>query len=370
LILVVGAGFAGAVIARQLAENGYRVKVIDQRNHLAGNCYTKRDHQTNIMEHKYGPHIFHTNDIKIWQYVNQFTEMLPYTHRVKGTTGGRVYSLPINLHTINQFFNTTMGPVAAKKFIASKNNMLPYSPVNFENKTKSLIGEELYEAFFQIYTEKQWGISASLLDASLIKRLPLRFNYDDNYYSHRYQGIPKYGYTVLIESILKHENIEIELDRKFDRNLMGKYDHTFYSGSLDEYFNYSLGQLPYRTLKFERFVGKDDFQGCSVMNYCDAVKPYTRITEFKHLTPWEEHDETIYIKEFSKPCEGDDIPYYPMIFSSDLCQLKEYRALAELEKNTSFIGRLGTYRYLDMDTTISESLNVVAKFLKINELEA
>lgn len=364
MILVVGAGFSGAIIARKLAENGHKVKVIDSRNHVAGNCHTEREPKSNIMEHKYGPHIFHTDDTDVWQYINNFTEMVPYIHRVKATSGSRIYSLPINLHSINQFFNKTMGPFEAKAFIEKQTLPLTDTSINFESKALSIMGKGLYELLLKNYTEKQWGISARSINANIIKRLPLRYSYDDNYYSHRYQGIPRNGYTAFIENVLSHENIDIELGKKFNSDMKGQYTHTFYSGPIDGYFDYSLGRLPYRSLKFKRSIVEGDFQGCAVMNYCDNTKPFTRITEFKHFTPWENFKETIYIKEYSKYCGPNDIPYYPIHLVDKITLLDKYKALALREYDTTFVGRLGTYRYLDMDVTIKESLRVAIDFLE------
>lgn len=364
MILVVGAGFSGAVIARELADAGYKVKVIDSRDHVAGNCHTERDPQTNIMLHQYGPHIFHTNDYEVWKYINSFGEMVPYVHRVKAVTGGKVFSLPINLHTINQFFNANMTPNEAKIFIDKKRCNLTHAAPNFEEQALSLVGRELYVAFFKTYTEKQWGMQVENLSGSIMKRLPMRFNYDDNYYFHQYQGIPRYGYTSIVKKILDHENIKVDLCTSFTRDMGRKYSHVFYSGSIDSYFNYSLGRLPYRTLKFKRRIANGDYQGCAVMNYCDSTKPFTRITEFKHFSPWEVHPETVFIEEYSKSCEMNDIPYYPINLSGSSALLNEYKTLAMQTCNTTFIGRLGTYRYLDMDATIRESLNAVKEYLE------
>lgn len=363
MILVVGAGFSGAVIARELAEKGYQIRVIESREHVAGNCYTKKDPETKIMEHIYGPHIFHTDDIEIWKYLNKFTEMMPYIHQVKATADNRIFSLPINLHTINQFFNKTMGPIEAKCFIENKTQPIKNSFVDFESKAISLIGVDLYKCFFKHYTEKQWGISANQINGKIINRLPLRYNYDDNYYSHKYQGIPKYGYTAIVDNILKHENIDIRLGVDFDHNMKDDFSHIFYSGTLDGYYNYEYGRLPYRTLKFNRFVAKGDFQGCAVMNYCDKLKPFTRITEFKYFTPWETFENTIYIEECSKDCGANDIPYYPISLVKNPPILSKYKTLALNDIKTTFIGRLGTYRYLDMDVTIRESLNIANEFV-------
>ena len=358
-IAIVGAGLSGAVIARELAEKGNKVVVYEQRNHLAGNCYSYRDKETGIMVHKYGPHIFHTDDEEVWNYVNRFSEFMPYVNRVKTTTKGEVFSLPINLHTINQFFRKTFSPDEAKQFIESQADLSIKEPKNFEEQALRFVGKELYEAFFKGYTIKQWGIDPKDLPASILKRLPLRFNYDDNYFAHRFQGIPKDGYTVLVENILTHPNITIKLNTRYTKEMNPQYDHIFYSGTIDGYYDYIYGHLPYRTLDFEINVYDGDFQGCAVMNYGDVSVPYTRISQHDYFTPWENHEKSIYIKEFSHQCEENDEPYYPINLVGQNETLEKYSKLAEKESNVTFIGRLGTYRYMDMDVVIKEALRIV-----------
>lgn len=357
-ILCVGAGFSGAVIARELAERGHEVMVIDQRDHIAGNCYTERDAKTGVMVHKYGPHIFHTDDEEVWNYVNRFAVFKPYTNRVKSTVNGQVFSLPINLHTINQFYKKTMSPDEARAFIDTQADETISDPQTFEEQAMRFVGKDLYEAFFRGYTMKQWGCHPSELPASILKRLPVRFNYDDNYFSHRFQGMPEEGYTELISAILDHKNITVELSRAFKRSEAPDYQRVYYSGPLDGYFDYSLGRLGYRTLDFEQFYYEGDFQGTAVMNYGDVNVPYTRITEHKHFAPWETHEHSICYKEYSRECGPDDIPYYPIRLVDEKKLLADYEALATNEENVVFVGRLGTYRYLDMDVTIREALEL------------
>lgn len=359
-----GAGLSCAVIARQLAEAGHMVTVYEQRNHLGGNCHTERDEETGVMVHVYGPHIFHTDDVEVWEFVNRFGAFRPYVNRVKAVVRERVYSLPINLHTINQFFGSCFSPEEARRFIESKGDPSITEPRTFEEQALRFIGRELYEAFFYGYTKKQWGVEPARLPASILKRLPVRFSYDDNYFNHRYQGIPADGYTALVERMLSHRNIEVKLNCRFEREMIGRHEHIFYSGRVDEFYEYALGRLPYRTLDFERVYGEGDMQGCAVMNYCDESVPYTRITEHKHFAPWEAHEDTVCYREYSRACEGDnDIPYYPvnLVDGGDL--IRAYRAKADGEKNVTFVGRLGTYRYLDMDVTIREALNVATECL-------
>lgn len=366
-ILIVGAGFSGAVIARELAKNGHKIFVIDSRNHVAGNCYTYRDDITNIMVHKYGPHIFHTDNERVWQYINQFAKMMPYVNRVKAITGDKVYSLPINLHTINQFFDKTLNPAEAKKFIEEQADMSISNPKTFEEQAVRFVGKPLYEAFFKHYTIKQWGTEPNNLPASILKRLPVRFNYNDNYFNHKYQAMPKSGYTDIVEKILDHPNIILKLNTTFKSEMASDYNHVIWSGAIDQFFNHKLGRLGYRTLDFKPFYNEGDVQGNAVINYCDDSKSYTRITEHKHFAPWEEHEKSICYKEYSRKCGENDIPYYPIRLVDDKSLLQEYIKLAEQTEGVTFVGRLGTYRYLDMDVTIKEALETADQLIKVFE---
>ena len=365
-ILIVGAGFSGAVIARELAETGkHNILVVDERNHIGGNCHTKRDEQTQVMEHVYGPHIFNTSNLQVWNYVNKFVSFKPFINRVKAVTDKGLYSLPINLLTINSFFNKQFNPRDAFNFVKSLSDVSISNPQNFEEQALFLLGKELYENFFKEYTIKQWGVDPKVLPASILKRLPVRFNYDDNYYNTSYQGIPEEGYTVLIERILSHQNISIKLNSKYNSSWNNDFDYIFYSGPLDAYYNFSNGRLGYRSIYFEKNIfHADDYQGNAVLNYCSSSVPYTRIHEHKHFTPWEKHEHSIYLKEYSKETGLDDTPYYPKRLESDIVKLETYKHIAEKESKISFIGRLGTYRYLDMHHVIAESLDFSRKFLK------
>ena len=363
-VCVVGAGFSGAVIARELAEKGYSVLVIDERDHIAGNCHTERDAETGVMVHKYGPHIFHTADERVWAYINRFGEMMPYVNRVKATVKGQVYSLPVNLLTINQFFGKTMSPAEAKLFIEGQARSDIENPQSFEEQGMKFVGEDLYKAFFDGYTRKQWGVEPSTLPASILKRLPLRFNYDDNYFNHPYQGMPKDGYSKIVEGILDLDKIEVRLGCSYE-SLSESFDHVFYTGPLDRYFGYDIGRLSYRTLDFEPIYAEGDYQGTAVMNYPDPEVPFTRISEHKHFAPWEagSFDKTIAFKEFSRSCGENDIPYYPIRRLDDKQLLETYEERAANEKGVTFVGRLGTYQYLDMDVTIGRALDVAEEFL-------
>jgi UDP-galactopyranose mutase len=358
-IAIAGAGFAGAVVARELAETGpYKIVVFESRPHLAGNCHTERDPATGVMLHQYGPHIFHTSREDVWDYVNRYAKFGPYTNRVKAVTARGVFSLPINLLTINQFFGKTFDPREAKEFIASLGDSSIEEPRTFEDQALKFLGRELYENFFYGYTKKQWGVEPTELPASILSRLPVRFNYDDNYYTSRYQGIPVEGYTAIVEKILDHENIEVQLGEKFDPAFKDQFDHVFWSGPIDAYYDFELGRLQYRSLQFERFDAEGDYQGNPVINYCEARVPYTRITEHKHFAPWETHEKTVCFREYSKLAEPNDTPYYPLRLQKDKELLRRYMDRIQREPGITFIGRLGTYRYLDMHVVIGESLDL------------
>lgn len=359
---VVGAGFSGAVVANELSKAGHLVEVFESRDHVAGNCYSERDEDTGVMVHKYGPHIFHTDNEEVWAYVNQLSEFVPFVNRVKTTSQGRVFSLPINLHTINQFFNRTLSPSEAKDFIESIADKSIDDPKTFEEQAMRFLGRDLYEAFFKGYTIKQWGLDPSQLPASILKRLPVRFNYDDNYFNHKYQGMPKEGYTPIVDALLSHKNISLHLGVKFSKD-ESDFDHVFYTGPIDAWFNYEHGRLGYRTLDFVKEKHYGDFQGCAVMNYGDHDVPYTRISEHKHFSPWESLEETVVFKEYSRDCGPEDIPYYPIRLVEEKVMLTRYLDEASRQEGVSFLGRLGTYRYLDMDVTIAEALDAARQSL-------
>lgn len=356
-IAVVGAGFSGAVVAHELANAGYKVNVFESRSHIGGNCYTEKDAETDIIIHKYGPHIFHTDDDEVWSYVTKFAKFQPYVNRVKINYKRNVYSLPVNLHTINQLYQTDLNPAEAKDFIESKSEQSIAEPKSFEDQALKFLGRDIYEAFFKGYTKKQWGREPSDLPASILKRLPVRFNYDDNYFTHPYQGMPENGYTEIFDKLLSHKNISMTLSCQFNPSHAKVYDQIFYTGPIDAWFDYSLGQLPYRTLDFVREDHHGDYQGCAVMNYGDESVPWTRISEHKHFSPWRAHERTVIFKEYSRECTLDDTPYYPVRQVEEKKLLNSYLKLAEKESNVVFMGRLGTYRYLDMDKTIREALD-------------
>jgi UDP-galactopyranose mutase len=362
--LIVGSGFSGAVLAHELSKKmDCQIDIWEERNHIAGNCHTSRDEETGIMVHRYGPHIFNTDKKEIWDYVNSFCEFRPYVHRVKGIYNGEVYSLPVNLFTLIQFFKTTLTPQTAREYLAKVADKNIRHPNNFEEQALAFIGEKLYVAFFKGYTQKQWGCDPKKLPASILKRIPVRFNYDDNYHNNQFTGIPVEGYTHLIEKIIKRPNIQVHLNKKFipSEGASG-YDHIFYTGPIDGFFNYEFGRLGYRTVTFESSIHEGDYQGTAQINYCNEEIPFTRITEHKYFTPWEIHNKTIIFKEYSKETTAGDIPYYPKRLKEDKFLLKKYRQKAESLSNVSFLGRLATYRYLDMHEVIGEAINFANTF--------
>jgi len=363
--LIVGAGFSGCVLASRLTSlMDCDVDIWEERPHLGGNCHTKRDEATGIMVHEYGPHIFNTDKKEIWDYVNSFTEFRPYVHRVKAVSHGKIYPLPVNLHTINQFFDQSFTPAEAKEFLETLADKTITDPENFEEQALRFIGKELYQAFFYGYTKKQWGCQPSELPASILKRIPVRFNYDDNYHSNLYTGIPVEGYTAVMEKMISHPCIHLTLNKKFDAGAdHSGYSHLFYTGPLDAFFNYEFGRLGYRTVLFEKGYADGDYQGTTQMNYCDENVPHTRITEHKHFTPWEQHEKTIYFTEYSKETTATDIPYYPKRLAADIGLLKAYRARAASQQRVSFLGRLATYRYMDMHHVIGEAMQFAAAFV-------
>lgn len=363
--LIVGAGFSGSVLARELVSSmDCSIDIWDERDHLAGNCYTSEDKETGIMIHRYGPHIFNTDKKEIWDYFNKYSPLRPYVHRVKAMHNGKLYTLPVNLNTLQEFFGRKITAEEAPKLFDGLREKTIIHPANFEEQALSLIGKDFYYAFFYGYTKKQWGCEPRELPASIIKRLPIRFDTNDNYHLHPFTGIPENGYTDFVINLLNHPNIKVTLNRKFSslEELGSGYDHVFYTGPIDAFFNYEFGRLSYRTLSFEQETITGDFQGCTQVNYTDEKVPYTRITEHKHFTPWKKFEKTVISREYSSEAANGDILYYPKRLKADKENLEKYMHLAEQFPNVSFLGRLGTYRYLDMQYVIEEAIDVVTDF--------
>lgn len=369
-IVVVGSGFFGLTIAERCAtELGLRVVVIDRRPHIGGNAYSEADAQTGIEVHTYGAHLFHTSNERVWEYVNRFTAFTPYVHRVYTIVKGEVYPMPINLGTINQFFRSALGPAEARALVAEQAAEIEgHEVTNLEEKAISLIGRPLYEAFIKGYTAKQWQTDPRELPAEIISRLPVRYTYDNRYFSDTHEGLPVDGYTAWIERMADHPRIEVRLATDFfdpsqpvNKAAVVGHVPVVYTGPVDRYFDYEDGSLSWRTLDFEREVlPVGDFQGTSVMNYGDEAVPYTRIHEFRHFHPERAYpaDKTVIMREFSRFAHGDDEPYYPVNTPEDRTRLLTYRDRAKVEDGVLFGGRLGTYKYLDMHMAIGSALSM------------
>jgi len=368
-LVVVGSGFFGLTIAERCAtELGLRVLVLERRHHLGGNAYSEADPETGIEMHVYGAHLFHTSNEKVWEYVNRFTSFTNYQHRVFGQYDGQVYSLPMNLGLINQFFGRSHTPDEARALIAEQASEIETSEAtNLEEKAISLIGRPLYEAFIKGYTAKQWQTDPTKLSADIITRLPVRYNFDNRWFNDKYEGLPVDGYTAWLTRMADHPNIEVRLETDFFApgpysvdELKGKVP-IVYTGPVDEYFGNSEGRLSWRTVDLEAEVKHvDDFQGCAVMNYNDQDVPWTRIHEFKHFHPERTYisGKTVIVHEYSRFAEDDDEPYYPVNTAEDREKLLKYRELAKKEPMVLFGGRLGTYKYHDMHMAIGSALSM------------
>ncbi|GAA4418301.1 UDP-galactopyranose mutase [Actinokineospora soli] len=368
-LVIVGSGFFGLTIAERTATQlDKRVLVLERRAHIGGNAYSEPEPETGIEVHKYGAHLFHTSNKRVWDYVNQFTEFTGYQHRVFAKFQGQVYSFPMNLALINQFFGKSHSPDEARALIAEQASEIDTaSAQNLEEKAISLIGRPLYEAFIKGYTAKQWQTDPKELGPGIITRLPVRYTFDNRYFNDTYEGLPVDGYTAWLEKMADHPNIDVRLNVDyFDvRDRIPAGTPTVYTGPVDRYFDYSEGELGWRTLDFEmEVVPTGDFQGTSVMNYNDQEVPYTRIHEFRHFHPERTEyptDKTVIVREYSRFAESGDEPYYPINTPEDRDKLARYRELAKqeaAERNVLFGGRLGTYQYLDMHMAIGSALSV------------
>lgn len=372
-LIVVGSGLFGLTVAERAASQlGKNVLIVERRPHLGGNAYSEAEPETGIEVHKYGAHLFHTSNKRVWDYVNQFTDFTGYQHRVFAMHNGTAYQFPMGLGLINQFFGKYYSPEDAKKLIREQAAEInSEDATNLEEKAISLIGRPLYEAFIRDYTAKQWQTDPKELPAGNITRLPVRYTFDNRYFNDTYEGLPVDGYAAWLENMADHELIEVRLNTDwFEVRDQIRADNpdapVVYTGPLDRYFNYEEGTLGWRTLDFETEVlDIPDFQGTSVMNYNDAEFPYTRIHEFRHFHPERADvypkDKTVIMKEYSRFAEGDDEPYYPINTPDDREMLLKYRERADKETadhKVFFGGRLGTYQYLDMHMAIASALNM------------
>ena len=370
-LFVVGSGFFGLTIAERAATQlGKRVLVVDRRGHIGGNAYSEPEPETGIEIHRYGAHLFHTSNQRVWDYVRQFTEFTGYQHRVFAMHDGQAYQFPMGLGLVAQFFCRFYSPEQARALIAEQAaEMDTAAAANLEEKAISLIGRPLYEAFVRDYTAKQWQTDPRELPASTISRLPVRYTFDNRYFNDTYEGLPVNGYTAWLQNMAADDRIEVRLDTDwFDvRDELRKVSPrapVVYTGPLDRYFDYAEGRLGWRTLDFEvEVLGCGDFQGTPVINYNDADVPYTRIHEFRHFRPERDYptDKTVIMRELSRFAEDDDEPYYPINTESDRAVLAAYRSRAKTETAAAavlFGGRLGTYQYLDMHMAIASALNM------------
>ncbi|MCI9319308.1 MAG: UDP-galactopyranose mutase [Lachnospiraceae bacterium] len=368
--LVVGAGLYGAVFAREAKEAGKKVLVIDKRPHIAGNVYSEKIEGINV--HKYGAHIFHTNNTKVWEYVNRFAAFNRFTNSPIANYKGEIYSLPFNMYTFNKMWGVVTPEEAKAKIEEQKRAAGIEEPRNLEEQAISLAGKDIYEKLIKGYTEKQWGRPCSLLPAFIIKRLPVRLTYDNNYFNALYQGIPVGGYTSMVEKMLEGTEVRLETDYLEQKaGLDAMADKVIYTGSIDAYFNYALGALEYRSVRFEtEILDLPNFQGNAAVNYTDADTPWTRIIEHKWFEFGKDSDgkeisKTVISREYSSEWKPGADPYYPVndIKNSKLYQ--DYKILAEKEENVIFGGRLGEYKYYDMDAVVESALETAGKEFRV-----
>ena len=363
--VIVGAGFFGATVAERLASQGYKILVNEKRDHIGGNSYSEIDPETGIEVHKYGSHIFHTSNKDVWEYLHRFTRFNDYRHTVWTKYNGKTYSLPINLGTINAFYGVDLKPFEVTPFLDKERGKEHYDhPKNLEEQAISLIGRPLYEAFIKGYTRKQWEKDPTELPASIIRRLPVRQNYNNRYFDDEFEGIPIDGYGKLFERMLEHPNITIQLNtdwKSIREEVQGQIPVVF-TGPIDAYFDYCYGALEWRALEFVKEIHPvADYQGTSVVNYADGIVPWTRIHEFRHYHPERGYraDTTMVFKEFSGNAEKNGEPSYPVNTERNKKILGKYQEKAAGLKNVRFGGRLGEYRYLDMDDAVASALKAV-----------
>jgi len=365
-LVVVGSGFFGLTIAERCANDlGLNVLVLERRHHIGGNAYTEAEPETGIEIHRYGAHLFHTSNTRVWEYANRFTAFTGYQHRVFSIYKGRVYPMPINLGTICEYFGRVMTPDEARALVAEQSAEIETgTAANLEQQAVSLIGRPLYEAFIRGYTAKQWQTDPVDLPPEIITRLPVRYTFNNRYFSDTYEGLPVDGYTAWLERMVDHPKIEVRLDTEFSSLRSGLIGNVpvVYTGPLDTYFDYAAGDLGRRTLDFDMEVkATGDFQGTPVMNYADEDVPFTRIHEFRHFYPerdWYPKDRTVIMREYSRFAERGDEPYYPINTAEDRARLLAYREMTEGEPDVLFGGRLGTYKYLDMHMAIGSALSM------------
>lgn len=360
--LIVGSGLFGSVFAERASSAGKKCLVIEKRNHIGGNIHTEKIE--GITVHKYGAHIFHTSDKEVWEYINRFAEFNNFINSPVANYGGEIYSMPFNMNTFAKMFGVVY-PAEAKKIIEDQKREIEKTPENLEEQAISLVGREIYTKLIKGYTEKQWGRDCKELPPSIINRIPVRYNYDNNYFNDRYQGIPIDGYTRIIEKMLENCDVKLESDFFADREkYLSEAEKCVYTGPIDAYFDYKLGNLEYRSLRFEsEILNTDNYQGVAVMNFNDREVPYTRIIEHKHFE-FGTQKKTVITREYPQTWEKNLEPYYPVNDRKNNALYEKYAALAEKEKNVFFGGRLAQYKYYDMDKCIASALSFVKKELE------
>ncbi len=374
-LVIVGTGLFGLTIAERAAnELGLNVVLLDRRGHIGGNAYTEREKTTGIEVHRYGAHLFHTSNERVWSYVNRFTSFTKYVHHVYTCHDGEVFPMPINLGTINQFLHAALSPQQARDWVTEQAGELAgTNPSNLNDKGIQLIGRPLYEAFIKYYTGKQWQTDPKDLPASIISRLPVRYTYDNRYFNDTHEGLPVDGYTAWFERMLDNPKIEVRLNTdffdegEFGRSAVLGQVPVIYTGPVDRYFDYAEGELKWRTIDLkEEVLPIEDFQGCAVMNYPDQDVPFTRIHEFRHFHPERDYtkDATVIMREYSRFAERDDEPYYPINTDEDRARLLKYRERVKEEKMILFGGRLGSYKYFDMHMAIGSALTMYENKIK------
>lgn len=353
--LIVGAGLYGATCARELTDAGKKVLVVEKRDHIAGNAYTEEIE--GIQVHRYGAHIFHTNDKKVWEYVNRFDEFNRFTNSPVANYKGELYSLPFNMHTFNRMWGVTK-PEEAAAIIEEQRKEIRTAPQNLEEQAIALVGRDIYEKLIKGYTEKQWGRSCRQLPSSIICRLPVRFMFDSNYFDAEYQGVPKNGYSCMVENMLKGIDVELRTDFLKNRNsLEAAANKIIFTGPIDEYFGFCFGPLEYRSVRFEtEILDKPNFQGVAVMNYTDKDTPWTRIIEHKHFT-FGKQPKTVISREYPEEWKPGKEPFYPINDEQNNALYHKYAELEKAEKKTVFGGRLADYRYYDMDKVVQNALH-------------
>jgi UDP-galactopyranose mutase len=359
-LIVVGSGFFGATIAERAAElNSWNVLVLDKRENVGGNAFSYFDNESGVEVHKYGSHLFHTNSEEVWAYINNFSSFNDYRHKVISNSGGMTYPFPINLQTLSMIYGRVISPTSAQSLLNQDKN--PEAILSFEDAALNVLPEVLYRKFYEGYTRKQWQKDPSELSSEIFSRIPIRLDYNEAYFSDKYQGLPTHGYQKIFENMLKSKLINVKTSTNFfDVKDSALAKRVVYTGPIDEFFNYSFGELDWRTLDFEfETIESNDYQGCSVMNYPDEQVPFTRIHEFKHLHPERENlsGKTVIAREYSRPAKKGDEPFYPVNTSRNREILHKYRTEAKKLPEVIFGGRLGSFQYLDMHMAIASALS-------------